>query len=140
MVINTVILRDTITLRDTIIMRDTIIISPLPIKVTNIDIDGNVYDTIRIGNQTWMKENLRVTRLNDGTDITFPSYVDMNSNTWKSLLAPSYRWYNNDITNKDPYGALYNWWAANSGKLCPVGWHVPSLMNGYILAPPYRIH
>ena len=43
-----------------------------------------------------------------------------------SLTTPSYCWYNNNITYKDPYGALYNWYTVNTGKLCPTGWHVPS--------------
>ena len=137
---DTVIVRDTIMvintvmLRDTIVIRDTVIISPPPVKVTNIDIDGNVYDTIVIGNQTWMKENLRVTRFNDGTDILFMPEVYV----WSELISPGYCWYNYDTNNKDTYGALYNWWAANSGKLCPVGWHVPTANEWEILGYPYR--
>ena len=43
------------------------------------------------------------------------------------MTTPGYCWYNNDeITNKNTYGALYNWYAVNTGKLCPIGWHVPS--------------
>jgi uncharacterized protein (TIGR02145 family) len=136
---DTIIIRDTIMvintvkLSDTIVMRDTIIISPLPIKVTNIDIDGNVYDTVRIGNQTWMKENLRVTRLNDGGRI-----VSTDDIFWGRIISPGYCWYNLDINNKDTYGALYNWWAVASGKLCPVGWHVPTVTEWEILGYQYR--
>ncbi len=139
MVINTVTLRDTvimgdtITIRDTIVMRDTIIISPPPIPVTNIDIDGNVYDTVRIGSQTWMKENLRVTRLNDGGRIVMPY-----DTPWDRIISPGFCWYNNDMSNKDTYGALYNWWAAVSDKLCPVGWHVPTVNEWEILGHQYR--
>ena len=86
------------------------------------DGDGNVYNTITIGNQVWMKENLKTTKYNDGTSIPFVA----DSITWVSLNTPGYCWYNNDITTyKDPYGALYNWYTVNTGTLCPMGWHVP---------------
>jgi len=83
------------------------------------DIDGNVYKTLSIGNQIWMAENLKVSRFNEGTQIgtTFTMFS----------LASAYCWYNNDsATYGNTYGALYNWYAAKTGKLCPVGWHVPS--------------
>jgi uncharacterized protein (TIGR02145 family) len=105
-----------------------------PPIVANTDIDGNLYDTVRIGTQTWMKENLRVTKFNDGTVIPLPTY----DYKWPQLITPGYCWYNNDISNKDTYGALYNWWAANSGKLCPVGWHVPTVDEWEILGHQYR--
>jgi uncharacterized protein (TIGR02145 family) len=137
-----VVHNDTITI--IVVHNDTIIIRPpvVTIKPSDIpiDIDGNVYDTVRIGSQTWMKENLKVTRLNDGTNISFPTYMDgnLNVNVWNELITPVYRWYNNDISNKDTYGAVYNWWAANSGKLCPTGWHVPSYDEWTILGTPYK--
>lgn len=85
------------------------------------DADGNIYQTIGIGAQVWMAENLKTTRFNDGTSIPF-----ITSNLeWGHLIAPAYCWYNNDENNKDIYGALYNWYAVGSGKLCPSGWHVP---------------
>lgn len=83
---------------------------------TVIDIDGNIYHSVIIGTQVWMVENLKTTRFNDGTPI--PVVTDGS--------ASAYSWYNNDIQFKDPYGALYNWYAVNTGKLCPPGWHVPS--------------
>jgi uncharacterized protein (TIGR02145 family) len=83
------------------------------------DVDGNVYHTITIGSQTWMVENLKVTHYNDG--INDPITYD----TAGGLTTPAYCWYNDDITNKNKYGALYNGYAATSLKLCPVGWHVP---------------
>jgi uncharacterized protein (TIGR02145 family) len=79
----------------------------IPGKAT--DADGNVYDTVIIDTQVWMKENLKTTKYNDGSDI-----------------GKDYSWYDNDITYKNPYGALYTWYAINTGKLCPAGWHVPS--------------
>jgi uncharacterized protein (TIGR02145 family) len=89
-----------------------------PVK-TVTDIDGNVYNTVTINTQVWMVENLKTTKYNDGAAI--PNVTDI---TWGNLLTDAYCWYNNDITNKPAFGALYNWFAAKSGKLCPTGWHV----------------
>jgi uncharacterized protein (TIGR02145 family) len=89
-------------------------------KIT--DIDGNAYNTVEIGDQIWIAENLKTTMYNDGTDI--PMVPD--NTTWCGLTTPAYCWLNNDITNKDIYGALYNWYTVNTGKLCPIGWHVPT--------------
>lgn len=87
-----------------------------------VDIEGNEYRTVKIGKQIWMVENLKVTKYNDGTPI--PNVTD--DAAWTSLTTPGYCWYNNDISNKNPYGALYNWYAVNTGKLAPQGWHVPT--------------
>ena len=90
---------------------------------TMTDIDGNVYHTINIGTQTWMAENLKTTKYKDGTSI--PNVTD--SAAWINLSTPAYCWYNNDAaTYKNTYGALYNWYAVNTGKLVPTGWHVPT--------------
>jgi uncharacterized protein (TIGR02145 family) len=90
-------------------------------KVT--DADGNVYNTVIIGTQCWMKENLKTTKYNDSTAI--PNVTD--NTAWVQLSTPGYCFYNNDVaTYKNTYGALYNWYAVNTGKLCPAGWHVPS--------------
>lgn len=83
------------------------------------DIDGNTYKTIEIGTQVWMAENLATTKFNDGTDISWAT----NSTSLTLATQPAYSWYNNVTV---AYGALYNWFAVNSGKLCPSGWHVPS--------------
>ncbi|MFT3753405.1 MAG: FISUMP domain-containing protein [Paludibacter sp.] len=91
-----------------------------PITVT--DIDGNVYHTVIIGSQTWMVENLKTTKYNDGTSI--PLVTD--SYQWTTIATPGYCWTNNDITNKDVYGAMYNFYTVNTGKLAPAGWHVPT--------------
>jgi uncharacterized protein (TIGR02145 family) len=82
------------------------------------DIDGNCYKTIQIGDQIWIAENLKTTRLNDNTMM-------LNDTDWSTFTTQTYCWYNNDIANKNPYGALYNWYAVATGKLCPSGWHVP---------------
>ena len=86
------------------------------------DIDGNKYKTVKIGNQIWLSENLKATTYNDGTAIPLVKSYD----AWAELSTPAYCWYNNDSTNKEVYGALYNWYAVNTKKLCPEGWHVPS--------------
>lgn len=85
------------------------------------DIDGNSYNTVRIGEQTWMVENLRTTKFNDGTDI--PLVTD--NSAWGALTTPGYCWYNNDQeTYGETYGALYNWYTVETDKLCPTGWRV----------------
>jgi uncharacterized protein (TIGR02145 family) len=86
------------------------------------DVDGNVYSTVTIGTQVWMAENLKTTKFNDMSNITM---ITSNS-TWTSTTNPAYCWYNNDTTYKAYYGALYNWFAVNTRKVCPTGWHVPS--------------
>jgi uncharacterized protein (TIGR02145 family) len=89
-----------------------------PVVVT--DIDGNVYHTVGIGTQVWAVENLKTTRLNDSTEI--PLITDPA--VWGSLPAPAYCWYNDSAVYGDTYGALYNWFTVNTGKLAPTGWHV----------------
>lgn len=87
------------------------------------DIDGNAYNTVIIGDQVWMQENLKVSKLNDGTRIPLVENYD----TWFQTDDPGYSWYNNDKdTYGDTYGAFYNWYTVNTGKMCPDGWHVPS--------------
>jgi uncharacterized protein (TIGR02145 family) len=89
---------------------------------TVTDIDGNVYNTVTIGTQTWMAENLKTTKYNDGTNIPNVTYAA----TWAGLTSPGYCWSENNIANKTTYGALYNWYTVNTGKLAPTGWHVPT--------------
>ena len=87
---------------------------------TLTDIEGNIYNTVTLGTQVWVAENLKATRYNDGTDIP-------NINTeWGNLETPGYCWYDFNVANKNITGALYNWPAVVSEKLCPVGWHVPT--------------
>ncbi len=86
------------------------------------DIDGNQYRTVQIGNQEWMAENLRTSRYNDGVFIT-KVIGDMD---WETTSSGAWIWYQNNFNYEIPFGKLYNWFAVNTGKLCPVGWHVPS--------------
>jgi uncharacterized protein (TIGR02145 family) len=96
---------------------------PCPDMPTVTDIDGNLYNTVLIGNQCWMKENLKTATYRNGTSI--PNITD--STEWSNMTTDAYVWYNNDISWKDKYGALYNWFAIiNPGGLCPTGWHVPT--------------
>jgi uncharacterized protein (TIGR02145 family) len=83
------------------------------------DVDGNIYTSVIIGDQEWMVENLKTTKYYNGKAIRLAL-------KWDKTSKPFYCWHNNDTTYKNPYGALYNWYVVNTGKLCPIGWHVPS--------------
>jgi len=90
---------------------------------TVTDIDGNVYKTIKIGDQIWMAENLKVTHFRNGIPIP---YVTDNAE-WENLETAAYCAYDNYDRNADTYGYLYNWYAVNdSCNIAPEGWHVPT--------------
>ncbi len=91
---------------------------------TVTDNDGNVYQTVVIGNQEWMAEHLRTTTYNDGSKI--PHVTD--AGVWSSCITPAYCFYDNttDTEKMKTYGALYNWYAVNTKKLAPDDWHVPT--------------
>jgi uncharacterized protein (TIGR02145 family) len=100
---------------------------------TVTDGDSNVYGTITIGTQTWMASNLKTTKYNDGTSITYVT----DQSTWYASIAGAWCDYENTSSNSTTYGKLYNWYAvdnneatkaaSNGGKnICPVGWHVPT--------------
>ena len=90
---------------------------------TVTDIDGNVYQTVQIGAQEWMAENLKVTHYRNGNPI--PNVTD--NSTWAGLTAGAYCEYNNDVNNVAVYGRLYNWYAvSDSRNIAPEGWHVPT--------------
>jgi uncharacterized protein (TIGR02145 family) len=105
-------------------------ISLAVLTVTNpVDIDGNMYQTVTIGNQIWMKENLKVSKYRNGDPI--PTNLDA---TWGSTTSGAYSIYNNDPANNTTYGKLYNWYAvADPRGLCPTGWQVPTDAEWYIL-------
>lgn len=95
------------------------------------DIDGNVYKTVRIGNQTWMAENLKASRYNDEKPI-----LKVTRNTaWDSINTGAFCWYNDDsVSFEDPYGRLYNWYTLGNDKLCPCGWRIPSKEDWILLS------
>ena len=97
---------------------------------TLTDIEGNEYKTIEIGDQTWMAENLRTTKYNDGSSIPLVT----ENTSWLNLTTPAYCWYDNDISKKDIYGSLYNWYTVNRGNLCPAGWHIPTDVEWTVLS------
>ena len=103
---------------------------PCPDVATVTDIDGNVYNTVLIGTQCWMKENLRTTRYADSTSISQGSSASTTEGYW---------YYPDDSSSNEPtYGLLYNWKAVMHDEssssanpsgvqgICPIGWHVPS--------------
>ncbi len=96
--------------------------TPAPSFGIVTDLEGNVYRTIKIGSQIWMAENLKTTKFNDGQDITLVT----SGYEWGRLSTPGYCYFNNEPTNKDDYGILYNWYAVKTGKLAPQGWRVPT--------------
>jgi uncharacterized protein (TIGR02145 family) len=99
-------------------------LSPTCGNITVTDYDGNVYNTVLIGNQCWMAENLETTHYRNGEPIDYPG-IDYWE--WQENTTGAYAWYNDNISWKDSYGALYNWYAGtNSNGLCPAGWHVPT--------------
>ncbi|WP_299224720.1 FISUMP domain-containing protein [uncultured Psychroserpens sp.] len=107
-------------------------------QLTVTDADGNIYNTITIGNQTWMLENLKTTKYNDGTPITAYTFAT-HGNNWLNFNTPEalYQWANtSDLNNVfdeelpfDYYGAMYNHLAIESGKLAPDGWRIPTVQD-----------
>lgn len=88
---------------------------------TITDIEGNVYNTVKIGSQEWMVENLKTSKFRNGEPIP---YVN-DSDKWSKLTTGAYCNYNNDETNGTKYGKLYNWYAINDTRnIAPLGWHV----------------
>jgi len=129
---------------DSIVFNETTITAPPLGTVTYgsmTDGESNNYKTVTLGTQTWMAENLKVTKFNDGT--TIPNVTD--ATIWSNLTTAAVCTYNN-TTNADTirtYGRLYNWHAVNTGKLCPTGWHVPNdaewaTLQNYLVANGYN--
>ncbi|MBU8934345.1 MAG: fibrobacter succinogenes major paralogous domain-containing protein [candidate division Zixibacteria bacterium] len=87
------------------------------------DLDGNVYATVKIGNQWWMAENLRVTHYRNGDEIN----VITDNTGWFETRVGACCSYNNSDTIIDTYGRIYNSYAVvDSRKIAPAGWHVAS--------------
>ena len=92
-------------------------------EVTVKDIDGNIYQTIQLGDQVWMTENLKVTHYRNGDAI--PNVTE--NAEWTNLTAGAYCEYDNDASHTATYGRLYNWYAVHDGReIAPTGWHVPT--------------
>jgi len=93
---------------------------------STVTYDGHNYTTVQIGTQCWFKENLRNDNYNDGSSI--PGGLD--NATWSSTTSGAFTIYDeggaNEASNLVAYGRLYNWYAVNTGKMCPSGWHVPT--------------
>ncbi len=98
---------------------------------TVTDYDGNVYTIITIGTQEWLGENLKTTHYSDGTPI--PNLTA--DEDWEVDSSGAYCWYDNDIGYKNPYGALYNWYAVNNAHglayfekdgIQDEGWRIPT--------------
>jgi uncharacterized protein (TIGR02145 family) len=93
------------------------------------DIDRNTYNTVKIGTQIWMSENLRTTKYRNGSPI--PNVV--GNSDWISLSTGAWSYYNNDSSNNEIYGKLYNWFTIQGDTLCPLNWHVPSDLEWRVL-------
>jgi uncharacterized protein (TIGR02145 family) len=94
------------------------------------DFDGNSYKTVKAGTQWWMAQDLKTTKLNDGTPIP----VKPNNADWINTTEPAMCYYNNDSTNASTYGALYNYYTVTNTKICPIGWHIPTHQEWTTLA------
>ena len=100
-----------------------LVAASLQAQGTVTDYDGNVYQTVTIGTQVWMAENLKVTHYRNGDSI--PNVTD--NGTWGGLSTGAYCNYNNDVNNVAIYGRLYNWYAVDTSlNIAPSGWHVPT--------------
>ncbi|MDO8967521.1 fibrobacter succinogenes major paralogous domain-containing protein [Algoriphagus sp.] len=97
-------------------LKDSIDVNLKPVY----DLDSNRYEVIKIGNQYWFKENLRTTQYRDTTRIA----SGLNAQEWKETKRGAYAVYEDNPRNRQKFGLLYNGYAAVSGKLCPLGWHV----------------
>jgi uncharacterized protein (TIGR02145 family) len=94
-----------------------------PTSTTVTDIDGNTYNTVTIGNQVWMKENLKVSKYRNGDFIP----TNVSDSLWPSIRTGAYAILNNDLAKDSIYGKLYNWYAVVDPRgFCPEGWHVPT--------------
>jgi len=88
-----------------------------------VDIDGNVYQTVIIGEQEWMAENLKVSHYRNGDAIP----TGHSNSAWTNLSSGAYAMYNANSSNGETYGYLYNWYAVDdSRELAPEGWHIPT--------------
>ncbi len=121
-----------------------LIITMLPNEGNLIDMDGNIYQTVRIGKQVWVTENIKTTTYNDGTPITHIP----DSATWcdvylSGAAVPAYCIYGADDAKRAKYGVFYNWYVVGTGKLAPHGWRVPTdedweTLQNYLISHGYN--
>ncbi len=116
------------------------------------DIEGNIYKTIQIGTQTWMVENLKTSKYNDGSQIPDISDSTEWANSMKFTIDSltgsriyqgkgSFCWYNNNLSaEENGYGKLYDYFAVETGKLCPTGWHVPAFAEWSLFGDPFSLN
>ena len=92
---------------------------------TITDRDGNVYKTVTIGTQTWMSENIKTTKYQNGDLIGSTTTVSLDIS---NETTPKYQWsYGGNESNSDTYGRIYTWYAATDNRgICPAGWHLPT--------------
>jgi uncharacterized protein (TIGR02145 family) len=127
------------------VVSKTVKINIKPFTETVMDIDGNIYKTVKLGNQIWMVENLKTTKLNDNTPLIEYRSFNPNASTfrWFSTTNPQilFQWadasdlnnlYANDLPF-DYYGAFYNHFAIQSGKLTMSGWRLPTQQDFMVL-------
>ncbi len=97
--------------------------NPNPNTGTVTDIDGNSYLTVKIGDQWWMAENLKVTKYRNGDPI--PEIADDSLWMWGNI--GGYCHVENNPSLTSTYGFLYNGFAVHDPRnIAPEGWHVPS--------------
>lgn len=107
---------------------------------TVTDIDGNVYNTVTIGTQTWMVDNLKTSKYRNGEPI--PNVTE--NAAWSNLTTGAWCNYNNDVANGTKYGKLYNWYAvADTRNIAPAGWHIPTdaewtILENYLITNSYN--
>ncbi len=107
-----------------------VLLLPAPVYSEVLDIDGNKYKTVVIGLKTWMAENLKVTKFNDGTSL-----ASLSEGDFKTTNESAYTIYNSNASNVPTYGYLYNGYTVtNTKNVCMQGWHVPSSSDWYSLA------
>jgi len=94
------------------------------------DYDGNLYHTVKIGNQVWLQESFKGTHFANGDVI--PNVTDKKQ--WDAMTTPAYCWYNNDSKIGETYGGLYNFYVANDSRGLIINFHTPSLDEWTTLA------
>jgi uncharacterized protein (TIGR02145 family) len=96
------------------------------------DNEGNEYHTVKIGSQIWMKENLKVTKFQNGDDIGTTDPPTLNTSRENE---PKYQWLMpGDDDYLQTYGRLYTWYTAvDPRNVCPSGWHIPDNGNWHVL-------